>query len=106
MCDSNLDSRYHCVFLVSLCVLLPWPTILGDQPDELLVAGHDGWDSSDQPRAQHEVAETSDVDEGIRVREAAGEEARLNISGRKGIQDVETPCEDIKGNGEMNDRWM
>jgi len=106
VCDSDLDSRHHCALLVALGVLLPGPAVLRNQPHELLVAGHDGGDSGDQARAQHEIAETCDVGERVRVGEAAREEAWLDISGRQGIQNVETPCEDVKGNREMNNRWV
>ena len=53
--DGNLDTWYHGTLLLASLILLPGSTILGDHANQLLVAGHDGWDSGNQTSTQCEV---------------------------------------------------
>lgn len=52
------------------------------------------------------MAEAGDVEEGVGVAETAGEEAWLDIGGCQGVEDIETPCEDVESDGEVDDGWV
>ena len=106
MSDCNLDAWYHAALLLAVLVLLPWSPILGDHAHQLLVARHDGWDSGDETGTEEEVGETSDVEEGSRSSESAGQEFRLDIGRGQGIDDVETPRQNVEGNWEVHEGRM
>ena len=81
MDNRRLDLRHHSAGLLALRIFRPGPTILLDHPHELHVAGHDRWDRHDEAGAQHEVAEARDVEEGVGVREAGGQEGGFDDLG-------------------------
>lgn len=81
MGDGNLDTGYHGALLLASLILFPRPAVLGDHSDELLVAGHDGRNGSDQASAEDKVGQTRDVEKGSRGAEAADQEVRLDIGG-------------------------
>lgn len=101
--DGGLDLRHHAAGLLALGVFGPRAPVLLDHPDQLHVAGHDGGDCHDEPRAQHEVSETRDVEEGGGVREAGGEEGGFDDLSGQAIQDVEAPAEGQEGDGEVHE---
>lgn len=97
---------HHGGLLFSFSVFFPGPAILGDHADELFVAGHDGRDGGEEAGAEHEVAETGDVEEGGGGGEAGGEEVGLDVGCCEGVEDVEAPCEHVEGDGEVDYGWV
>lgn len=104
--DRDLYARHHRRFLLAFGVLLPGPAVLGDHPDELLVAGHDCGHGGDQPGAEHEVAAASDVDERGRVAEPAGQEVWLVVGRGESVEDIKAPGEEVEGDREVHQSWM
>jgi hypothetical protein len=103
--DSCLDLGDHGALLLARGIFLPRTAILLDHTNQLDVAGHDGWDSCDETSAQEEVRDTRHVEEDRRSTEAGGEELWLErCSGI--VEQVQTPGEDVEGDGEVDQSWM
>lgn len=106
MCDSHLDPGHHSVLLLAIGVLFPRSTVLRDHTDELLVSRHDRRDGGEKTGAEHEIAQAGDVDQGRCSGKSRGQEIGLYVGGSKGVEYVQTPSEDVEGNGEMDQTRM
>lgn len=104
--DGNLDTRDHSALLLACLILLPWSTVLGDHADQLLVARHDRRNGRDEAGAKEKVGESRNVEEGGGCAEASGEEVRLDIGGGEEVEEIKAPCEEIEGDGEVDECWM
>lgn len=104
--DAGLDPRHHGALLLALGVLLPRSAVLADHADQLLVSGHDGRHGGDQARAEEEVRQARDVEQGRGRAEAAGQELGPDVDCRQGVEDVETPRECVEGDREVDEGWM
>ena len=83
--DRCLDLRHHGAGLLALSVFGPGATVLLDHPYQLHVAGHDCRNRHDEAGAQHEVPEARNVEEGVGVREAGGEEGGFEDLGCQAV---------------------
>jgi hypothetical protein len=105
MGDGGLDPRHHGVLGFALGVLFPRTTVLLDHADQLDVSRHDGGHGGDETGTHEEERDASDVEEGGLRAKAASEELGLESGGCE-IEDVESPCQDVEGDWEMDETWM
>lgn len=104
--DGHLDPRNHGALLVAPGIFLPRTTVLLDHSNELNVARHDGGNGGDQTGTEQKEAQAGHIKQGAGIAKPRRQERRLDICGGEGIEHIEAPGEDVKGDGEVHDRGM